>query len=75
MPTTRTGATAAQTQAQLDDKNVLNHVLQTIMGFPTDSKAGQALNAAGVISVKDLLMLDGEMFAQLTFMAGTDEKN
>ena len=49
MPTTRAGATAAQTQAQLDDENVLNHVLQTIMGFPMDSKAGQALNAAGMI--------------------------
>ena len=74
MPTTCTGAMATQTQAQLDDKNVLNHVLQMIMGFPMDSEAGQALNAAGVMSVKDLLMLDGEMFAQLTFMAGTDEK-
>ena len=44
------------------------------MGFPTDSEAAQALTDAGVMSVKDLLMLDGEMFAQLTFMAGTDEK-
>ena len=34
----------------------------------------QALTSAGVGSVKDLLLLDGEMFAQLTFMAGTDEK-
>ena len=63
MPTTPAGAMAAQTQAQADDENVLNHVLQTIMGFPTDSEAGQALNAAGVMSVKDLLLLDGEMFA------------
>ena len=74
MLTTCTRATAAQTQAQLDDENVLNHLLQMIMGFPMDSDAGQALNAAGVMSVKDLLMLDGEMFAQLTFMAGMDEK-
>ena len=65
---------AAQTQAQLDDEAVLNHILQMIMGFPMDSDAGQALNAAGVMSVKDLLLLDGEMFVQLTFMAGTDEK-
>ena len=74
MPTTCAGATAAQTQAQLDDENVLNHILQTIMGFPMDSDAGQALNTAGAMSVKDLLQLDGEMFAPLTFMAGTDEK-
>ena len=53
MPTTSAGATAAQTQAQLDDENVLNHVLQTIMGFPRDSDAGQALNVAGVMSVKE----------------------
>ena len=64
---------AAQTQAQLDDEAVLNHILQMIMVFPTDSDAGQALNAAGVMSVKDLL-LDGDMFTQLTFMAGMDEK-
>ena len=50
---------AAQTQAQLDEEAVLNHVLHMIMGFPTDSDAGQALNAAGVMSVKDLLLLDG----------------
>ena len=68
MPTTRARATAAQSQSQLDKENVLNYVLQTIMGFPTDSDAGQALNAAGVMSVEDLLLLDGEMFAQLTFM-------
>ena len=74
MPTTRAGATAAQTQGQLDDENVLEHVLQMIMGFPTDSEAAQALDDAGIKSVKDLLMLDGEMFAQLTFKAGTDEK-
>ena len=73
MLTTCAGATAAQTQAQLDVEAVLNHVLQTIMEFPMDSNAGQALNAAGVMSVKDLLLLDGEMFAQLTFMAGSDE--
>ena len=65
MPTTRARATAAQTQGQLDDENVLEHVLQMIMGFPTDSEAAQALDDAGVKSVKDLLMLDGEMFAQL----------
>ena len=53
---------AAQTQAQLDDEAVLNHIQQTIMGFPMDSEARQALNAAGVMSVKDLLLLDGEMF-------------
>ena len=74
MPTTRAGATAAQTQGQLDDENVLEHVLQMIMGFPMDSEAAQALDDAGVKSVKDLLMLDGEMFAQLTFKAGADEK-
>ena len=74
MPTTRAGATTARTQAQLDEESVLNHILQTIMGFPTDSDAWQALNAAGVMSVKDLLLLDGEMFTQLSFMAGTDEK-
>ena len=55
MLTTHAGAMAAQTQAQLDAENVLNHVLQTIMGFPTDSDAGQALNAAGMMSVKALL--------------------
>ena len=59
---------------QLDEERVLNHVLQMIMGFPMDSDAGQALNAAGVMSVKDLLLLDGEMFTQLTFLAGKDEK-
>ena len=74
MPTTHAGATAAQTQGQLDNENVLEHVLQMIMGFPMDSEAAQALDDAGVKSVKDLLMLDGEMFAQLTFKAGTDEK-
>ena len=31
---------------------MLKQVLQMIMGFPTDSDAGQALNAAGEISVK-----------------------
>ena len=45
---------AAQTQAQLDDENVLNHVDH---GFPMDSDAGQALKAAGVKSVKDLVLL------------------
>ena len=59
MPTTRAGGTAAQIQAQLDEESVLNHVLQTIMGFPMDSDARQALNAAGVLSAKDLLLLDG----------------
>ena len=39
-----------------------------------DSEFAQALTNAGVMSVKDLLLLDGEMFAQLTFMAGPDEK-
>ena len=58
MPTTHAGATAAQTQGQLDDENVLEHVLQTIIGFPTDSEAAQALDDAGVRSVKDLLMLE-----------------
>ena len=48
MPTTRAGATAAQTQGQLDDENVLEHILQTIMGFPMDSEAAQALDDAGV---------------------------
>ena len=43
---------------------MLNHILQTIMGFPMDSDAGQALNTAGMMSVKDLLLLDGEMFTQ-----------
>ena len=74
MPTTRARAMAAQTQGQLDDENVLEHVLQMIMGFPTDSEAAQALDDTGVKSVKGLLMLDGEMFTQLTFKAGTDEK-
>ena len=43
---------AAQTQAQLDDEAVLNHILQMIMGFPMDSNAMQALTAAGMMSVK-----------------------
>ena len=39
------------------------------MGFPMDSDAGQALDAAGAMTVKYLLLLDGEMFTKLTFMA------
>ena len=35
------------------------------MRFPMYSDARQALNAAGMMSVKDLLLLDGEMFVEM----------
>ena len=74
MLTTRTGAMAAQTQAQLDDENVLNHVLQTIMGFPMDSEVKQALTNAGVRSIVDLFTMEIDLLSQLTYKVGTERE-
>ena len=68
-----TGTTAAQ-PAQQHAENLLNHLLEAIMGYPANSHVKQALTSAGVGSVKDLLTLDGELFSQLTFMVGSDER-
>ena len=68
-----TGTTAAQL-AQQDADNLLNHLLEAIMGYPPNSQVKQALKSAGVGSVKDLLTLDGELFSQLTFTVGSEEK-
>ena len=66
-----TGTTAAQ-PAQQHAENLLNHLLEAIMGYPPNSEVKQALTSAGVGSVKDLLTLDGELFSQLTFTVGSE---
>ena len=68
-----TGTTVAQL-AQQDAENLLNHLLEAIMGYPPNSKVKQALTPAGVGSVKDLLTLDGELFSQLSFTVGSEER-
>ena len=57
-----TGTTAAQL-AQQDAENLLNHILEAIMGYPPNSEVKQAITSAGVGSVKDLLTLDGSCSA------------
>ena len=44
------------------------------MGYPPNSEVNQALTSAGVGSVKDLLTWDGELFSQLTFTVGSEER-
>ena len=69
-----TGTTAAQ-PAQQHAENLLNHLLEAIMGFPPNSQVKQALMSAGVGSVKDSLTLDGELFSQLFFTVGSEERS
>ena len=68
-----TGTTAAQ-PAQQHAEKLLNHLLEAIMGYPPNSHVKQALTSAGVGSVKDLLTLDGELFSQLFFTVGSEER-
>ena len=68
MPPTGTKA------AQPPQLHVLNHLLEAIMGYPPNSEVKQALTSAGVGSVKDLLTLDGELFSQLFFTVGSEER-
>ena len=60
--------------AQRPQLHVLNHLLEAIMGYPSNSHVKQALTSAGVGSVKDLLTLDGELFSQLFFTVGSEER-
>ena len=71
---TRTQAAAARALSQQEAQQLLDRVLEAIMGYPSNSEVKQALTFAGVESVNDLLTLDVESFSQLTYMAGTDEK-
>ena len=65
---------AARALIWQEAQQLLDHVLEAIMGYLSNSEVKQALLFAGVEPVKELLTLDGESFSQLTYMAGTDEK-
>ena len=71
---TRTQAVAACALIWQEAQQLLDHVLEAIMGYQANSEVKQALTFAGVESLQDLLTLDGESFSQITYMAGTDEK-
>ena len=58
--------------AQQDAENLLNHLLEAIMGYPPNSEVKQTLTSAGVGSMRDLLTLDGESFSQLNFTVGSE---
>ena len=68
-----TGTMVAQL-AQQDAENLLNHLLKAIMGYPPNSEVKQALMSAGVGSVRHLLTVDGELFHELTFRVGSEER-
>ena len=61
MPPTTIKSEETQQTRKSEEETLFDFLLESIMGFPMDSDARQALNAAGVMSVKDLLLLDGEV--------------
>ena len=51
---------------------LLDYLLESIMGFPTDSKVKQALTDAGMQSIVDLFTMEIDLFSQLTYKVGTE---
>ena len=65
---------ALQQPQKFDDELWLDYLLESIMGFPMDSKAKQALTDAGVRSIMDLFTTEIDLFSQLTYKVGTERE-
>ena len=54
------------------EEEMLNLLLVTIMGFPPNSEVKQALNDAGVRSIRDIFTLEDDLISQLTYHDDTE---
>ena len=53
---------------------LLDYLLESIVGFPTDSEVKQALTDAGVRSTLDLFTMEIDLLSQLTYKVGTERE-
>ena len=67
MPPTSIKSEAIQQPQKSADEILLNYLLESIMGFPTDSEVKQALTDAGVRSILDLFTMEIDLLSQLTY--------
>ena len=65
---------AIQQPQKSDDEILLDYLLESIMGFPTDSEVKQALTDAGVWSIVDLFTMEIDLLSQLTYKVGTERE-
>ena len=64
-----------QQSRKSEDETLLEYLLESIMGFPMDSEAKQALTSAGVKSIMDLFTMEVELFGQLTYKVGSEKES
>ena len=75
MPLTTIKSEEIQQPSKSIEETVLDHLLESIMGFPTNSEVKQALTNAGVRSIVDLFTMEIDLISQLTYKVGTERES